>query len=120
MTTVLFSYGTLQLPKVQLASFGRLLHGKSDALPAYQLDFITINDEGVLKKSGQQKHPIARHTGNTTDNVQGILFELTTAELSKADLYEVADYQRIRCILAPGSVAWVYVALAIDNSLQKQ
>ena len=30
---LLFSYGTLQLESVQLASFGRLLAGKRDAMP---------------------------------------------------------------------------------------
>ena len=31
----LFSYGTLQQDEVQLATFGRLLEGRKDALPGY-------------------------------------------------------------------------------------
>lgn len=32
MTELLFSYGTLQLEKVQLESFGRVLKGTKDAM----------------------------------------------------------------------------------------
>ena len=35
LPSLLFSYGTLQLDSVQLASFGRLLEGEADALPGW-------------------------------------------------------------------------------------
>jgi len=34
----LFSYGTLRQKNVQIASFGRLLHGSSDKISGYRLD----------------------------------------------------------------------------------
>ena len=34
----LFTYGTLQLEEVQLATFGRVLEGRPDALVGYRLE----------------------------------------------------------------------------------
>ena len=42
MTELLFSYGTLQQPEVQLATFGRELTGHRDAIVGYDLDYVTI------------------------------------------------------------------------------
>jgi hypothetical protein len=57
-TTNLFSYGTLQLESVQMASFGRLLHGRRDAMPHYRKDMIEITDPDVIRTSGAQFHPV--------------------------------------------------------------
>ena len=56
---LLFSYGTLQLEKVQLETFNRVLIGSNDILVNYQLDQLEIKDKNVLLKSEQQYHPIA-------------------------------------------------------------
>jgi len=58
----LFSYGTLQLKKVQLENYGRELKGKEDSLLNYKLAKLKIVDEDVLKKSGKEYHPIALKT----------------------------------------------------------
>ncbi len=108
MTHQLFSYGTLQLEKVQLETFGRLLSGREDTLSGYRLDVLEITDTGVIEKSNSNLHPILVVTGKAGDKVEGMVFEVTTAELIQADAYEVADYQRVSVMLDSGTTAWVY------------
>lgn len=106
---LLFSYGTLQLADVQLAQFGRLLDGSDDALPGYAQTLVEITDLEVIRKSGSRFHPIVTETGNPADEIAGMVFAITEAELAAADAYEVADYKRVRVRLASGRDAWVYV-----------
>lgn len=105
----LFSYGTLQLEEVQLASFGRKLEGSADALPGYRQTMLEITDPAVLATSGEKFHPIVTPSGEPADAVPGQVFRITAAELAAADAYEVADYQRIEVTLRSGIRAWVYV-----------
>jgi hypothetical protein len=105
----LFSYGTLQLPEVQQATFGRLLLGAPDALVGFAQEMVEITDPDVLAKSGQRFHPIVKQTSNPTDRVPGVVFEITAAELAASDAYEVGDYARVEAQLASGLNAWVYV-----------
>lgn len=105
----LFSYGTLQKEKVQMESFGRLLHGTRDELPGYRIDMLRITDEAVLATSQQAYHPIALPSEDPQDRIEGMVFEITEEELLAADAYEVADYKRISVILSSGKQAWVYV-----------
>jgi hypothetical protein len=109
MTHQLFSYGTLQLEKVQLETFGRMPTGSKDILSGYRLDMLKITDAGVIEKSSSDLHPILTPTGNAADKVEGTVFEITQAELIQADAYEVADYQRISIVLDSGTTAWVYI-----------
>jgi hypothetical protein len=106
---LLFSYGTLQLPEVQMAQFKRLLDGQDDAMPGFAQTMVEITDSEVLRKSGQRFHPIVSQTGNASDRVAGKVFAVTAAELAAADAYEVADYKRVLVRLASGRDAWVYV-----------
>lgn len=106
---LLFSYGTLQIEKVQEDTFGRLLQGISDTLSGYKLEYITITDAAVLGRSNTAQHPILVETGNTVDTIAGMVFEVTEAELAQADDYEVDDYKRISVLLNSGTKAWVYV-----------
>lgn len=107
----LFSYGTLQLEAVQLATFGRRLAGHADRLPGYRLDQLEIRDAAVVATSGQTHHPILVRTDGDghADAVEGSVFAVTPDELAQADAYEVADYQRVSVTLASGKQAWVYV-----------
>lgn len=107
---LLFTYGTLQSPEVQLDTFGRLLHGEDDVLPGYTVDYAEIEDQRVGELSGQSVHPILRATGNTLDKVVGTVVEVTEAELEASDEYEVTLYRRVSVPLASGRDAWVYVA----------
>ncbi len=106
----LFTYGTLQLPDVQLDTFGRLLDGEDDALPGYRLEWIDVGDERVAQLSGLDKHPILRRTDDPRDRVFGRVLRLTADELDAADEYEVSLYRRASVSLASGLRAWVYVA----------
>jgi hypothetical protein len=106
---LLFSYGTLRLPQVQLATFGRLLDGYDDVLPGFELAQLQITDAVVLATSGQAEHPILRPSASADAAVTGRVFELSADELARADVYEVDDYMRIEAVMASGRRAFVYV-----------
>ena len=108
----LFSYGTLQLAKVQLATFGRLLEGQADALPGFALAPLEIDDPQVVATSGLAVHDMACATGNPGDSIPGTVFAITAAELAAADSYEVDAMKRIEVRLASGTEAFVYVSAA--------
>lgn len=105
----LFSYGTLQQENVQLATFGRKLEGRADALVGFRQDMVEITDPDVLATSGARFHPIVSKSGDASDRVAGTVFSISAHELAAADAYEVADYARIDAPLASGERAWVYV-----------
>jgi gamma-glutamylcyclotransferase (GGCT)/AIG2-like uncharacterized protein YtfP len=106
---LLFSYGTLQDKNVQVASFGRELQGRPDAMPGYRQTLLEITDPAVLATSGKQFHPIVEPSADSRDEVRGTVFEITAQELAAADQYEVADYERVSVQLKSGLQAWVYV-----------
>ena len=105
----LFSYGTLRLPEVQRANFGRLLEGAADRLPGWRLDSVTIRDPAVVGLSGTEVHRIVRR-GGPSDAVEGVVLLLSDDELAAADAYETDDYARVECVMASGAAAFVYVA----------
>jgi gamma-glutamylcyclotransferase (GGCT)/AIG2-like uncharacterized protein YtfP len=105
----LFSYGTLQQQNVQLSTFGRILHGQPDELPGFEQTLIRIDDAQVVETSGRTHHPIVTFTGRQGSRVSGTVFEITDAELARADAYEVGAYRRVAATLASGKQAWVYV-----------
>ena len=105
----LFSYGTLQQEDVQLATFGRTLTGHRDQLTGFVQTEVEIDDPDVVATSGKTHHPILVFTGRPNDCVSGTVFDITDAELTQADDYEVDDYRRIAVIMASGIQAWVYV-----------
>ena len=104
----LFSYGTLQMETVQLTAFGRKLEGYSDAMSGYRVELIKTNDKEFETKSGATQHRNLRYTGVASDIVEGTVFQVTQAELEKADTYEPWDYQRVQVELRSGVKAWVY------------
>ena len=108
-TEFLFSYGTLQLEAVQLATFGRLLDGASDALPGFELGTLEIEDEAVIAISGKTQHTIAKFTGRDSDVILGTVFQVTLDDIEHADKYEVEACKRIAVTLRSGVRAWVYV-----------
>jgi gamma-glutamylcyclotransferase (GGCT)/AIG2-like uncharacterized protein YtfP len=105
----LFSYGTLRQAEVQQANYGRLLKGAPDALAGYRLDPLEITDPEVVRLSGKAVHLIARRSGDAADRIEGVVFELTDAELAATDRYEVDAYARVEVELASGRRAFVYV-----------
>lgn len=112
MTTaaiLLFSYGTLQDKKVQIAQFGRELRGRPDSIPGYRRRLLEITDPQVIATSGKTHHPIVEPGADPADEVSGSVFEITAQELAAADQYEVSDYKRVSVRLKSGVQAWVYV-----------
>lgn len=105
---LLFSYGTLQLESVQLATFGRRLEGGDDVLHGFAEVTVEIRDPAVLAASG-----IAVHRGLVASPhappLAGKVFHVTVAELAAADVYESENYRRVLVPLASGARAWVYV-----------
>jgi hypothetical protein len=108
-TVLLFSYGTLQDKAVQLANFGRELTGFADSLPGYSPSLIAIRDAAVVSASGRTHHTIADPSENLTDEVRGIVYQITPQELDAADRYEVSEYTRVLVTLKSGKRAWAYV-----------
>ena len=108
----LFSYGTLRQPEVQLDRFGRILNGQPDALPGFRVEFIAITDPEVVATSGSDRHPLVVASADPEDAVEGLVFEITDAELAAADAYEVDDYARQQVELRSGAVAWAYLGAA--------
>ena len=108
-TEFLFSYGTLQLETVQMATFGRRLAGTRDALPGFEVGSREIDDAKVAAELGKTHYAIARFTGRPIDAVDGTVFAVTADEIRRADDYEVAGYTRVAVVLRSGTRAWVYV-----------
>ena len=108
-TEFLFSYGTLQLEAVQMATFGRQLTGTSDALRGFELVLLKIEDPTVVAISGKAQHTMAKFTGRGSDVISGMVFAVTPDEIQNADKYEVAAVKRVEVVLQSGAHAWAYV-----------
>jgi gamma-glutamylcyclotransferase (GGCT)/AIG2-like uncharacterized protein YtfP len=106
---LLFSYGTLQQPGVQQATFGRRLDGRPDAVTGFRVEFLKITDADVIAASGSDEHPVLLRSDDPGARVEGSLLPLSPEELEAADRYEVDDYVRIEVVTASGATAWVYV-----------
>lgn|SRR5690242_13140424 len=108
-TERLFSYGTLQQESVQLANFHRRLKGRPDVLTGWRLSTVEIRDPTVLAQSGLAVHKILV-PGSPSNEVDGVVFEISPEELEAADGYETEAYKRVKVKLKSGVEAWVYVA----------
>ena|SRR5689334_1960400 len=105
----LFSYGTLQREAIQLATFGRKLEGRPDSLVGYSSSFVPISDQEVVANSGETHYRNILFTGDSSDLIEGTVFDVTDAELRSADSYEADEnYERITVGLKSGTTAWVY------------
>lgn len=118
LDTLLFSYGTLNHPNVQIATFGRVLEGEEDAAIGYELQDILINDFDVISKSGKTTHQILVATDKKDSVVSGKLYYVSPQELRHADDYEVEQYGRREITLKSGKKAWVYMAIQITNRVK--
>jgi gamma-glutamylcyclotransferase (GGCT)/AIG2-like uncharacterized protein YtfP len=114
-TTRVFSYGTLQLRAVQRSLFGREIDGRPDRLAGYELSVVQIPDPVAAALTGSDRYPIVRATGDSAQQIDGTVFELTEAELAVADDYEADDYARALVSLESGVTAWVYVAHDVER-----
>lgn len=102
----LFSYGTLQLPQIQQSLFGRKLRGKPDKLVGYTLGELKVeaHEEDYLNY-----YPIAIPSKNTEDQIEGVIYEVSEAELEEIDVYEGNEYIRVMENFDSGQKAWVYI-----------
>jgi gamma-glutamylcyclotransferase (GGCT)/AIG2-like uncharacterized protein YtfP len=99
----LFTYGTLQHEDVQENLFGRILEGTPEKLIGYVLKKIEIEEEfGIVQ------YPVIVETKNTTDFIDGFVYEITEKELNQADLYEGVHYKRVEVYLQSNQKAWAY------------
>lgn len=101
----LFTYGTLQQTDIQEELFGRRLVGTPEKLVGYALEEIQIEEE-----FGLIDYEILVETGNPTDTINGIVYEVTQKELNQADLYEGMNYKRVEVHLQSDQKAWAYSA----------
>ena len=97
---LLFSYGTLQHPEVQMQLFGRPLEASPDELIGFRQLPIDLGEAG--------QHSIVRIDGRLESRVAGTALEVSEEELAAADAYEPSPYKRISTVLASGRQAWVY------------
>lgn len=67
----LFSYGTLQQPKVQRAVFGRQFRARPDRFTGYRLSEVRITDPDVVAVSGSDTDPILVATDDPAGGVDG-------------------------------------------------
>tara|TARA_R110002051_G_scaffold138637_2_gene211421 strand:+ start:2025 stop:2339 length:315 start_codon:yes stop_codon:yes gene_type:complete len=95
----LFSYGSLQKTKVQLALYNRKLVGFEDILLGYKLS----------KQKIESKYPIIYKTEDFNTKISGMVYEVSNQELLKTDDYEGDFYKRIQIKLESGIIAWCYV-----------
>ena len=107
---LVFSYGTLQEARTQLATFGRLLRGWRDELPGFEQSLVRIEDPRFAASVGRTHHANVTFNGRRESRVPGMVFEITEPELAAADRYEqIAGYKRVTALLASGQRAWLYV-----------
>jgi hypothetical protein len=107
---LVFSYGTLQDDRVQLATFGRRLDGRRDELVGFEPSLVAIAPSRLAAFAGKTHHMNVVPSARADSRVAGTAFEITDDELALADRYEQLDaYRRIAVTLASGAAAWVYV-----------
>jgi hypothetical protein len=104
---LLFSYGTLRDPSVQMRVFGRTLSGTADQLLGFARSNFEVRDPAFVAVNGS-RHVIVQQTGRDEDRTSGTVFELTQEELAMADAYEPAGYRRVAVRFASGRDGWVY------------
>jgi gamma-glutamylcyclotransferase (GGCT)/AIG2-like uncharacterized protein YtfP len=107
---LLFSYGTLQDSKVQVATFGRRLAGRRDEIVGYETALVPIGDAELAARLGRTHHANVTANGRDASRVSGTVLEVTDDELARADVFESQfDYRRVAARLASGGDAWVYL-----------
>jgi gamma-glutamylcyclotransferase (GGCT)/AIG2-like uncharacterized protein YtfP len=101
----LFAYGSLREEEVQKSIFGRILKGVPEKLQGYVVKRIEIEEE-----FGLENYPIITPTEDSSDCIEGIVYELTVQELQLSDTYEGNSYTRIEVPLQSKQLVWAYTA----------
>lgn len=108
MQALVFSYGTLQMPRVQQKLFGRLVAMTDDVLLGYESVMIQIDHPDVIEFSGSSSHP-ALVPGAPEARIPGKLLQVAEADFPALDDYEGDEYRRIEVQVESGATAWVYI-----------
>jgi len=72
------------------------------------MPLLKVEDPEFVAASGKALHAIVKFNGKADSRVAGTAFEVTAAELTRADDDEPAGYKRMLAKLASGGGAWVY------------
>ncbi|MCX7550050.1 gamma-glutamylcyclotransferase [Xanthomarina sp. F2636L] len=107
---LLFSYGALKSKQVQQAHFGREIKGKEDTLSDYILTDIEIKDTSVIKINKTDKLSIATKSRGGSNTIEGLVLEITGAELMQIDRFGLSNYKRVQETTESGAEVWIYVA----------
>lgn len=97
MNKSLFVYGVLRDPRVQQTLLGRTLEGRRETLKGYKL----------VLEGGKWPFPYIEK-GLPSDEVEGIVLELTEDEMEKCAVFETPDFTRRRETLNSGEQAWIF------------
>lgn len=100
---------------MQLALFGRTLVGRKDELLGFEQTLVRVADPEFVRITSKTHHAILKPTGTLVSKVAGMAFEITDAELERADKYEPVEYGRVTARLSSGREAWVYVDAAAGD-----
>ncbi|GGW72504.1 gamma-glutamyl AIG2-like cyclotransferase [Winogradskyella epiphytica] len=99
---LVFTYG--ELTSKDYASL--ISKGTKDVLPGYKLIDLNINPSSQDNKTIQAS---AKKTRADTDQIEGVVFELSGAELVQTDKREQFNYKRVLETTTSGKEVWVYV-----------
>jgi gamma-glutamylcyclotransferase (GGCT)/AIG2-like uncharacterized protein YtfP len=108
MNAFVFSYGTLQMPRVQQELLGRQVRMTDDVLLGYDTVPVQIDHPDVIEFSGSSTH-LGLVPGAPDARIAGKLLHVTEADFPAFDEYEGDEYRRIAVTLESGASAWVYV-----------
>jgi gamma-glutamylcyclotransferase (GGCT)/AIG2-like uncharacterized protein YtfP len=100
----LFSYGTLRSKEIQRQVFNRILTGSADQLLDHKLKSLQIEEE-----FGMADYVVVVPSTDPSDIIYGVVFDVSNAELAKADIFESNAYKRVQVKLKSGVVAWIYI-----------
>ena len=100
----IFSYGTLRSKEIQMKVLNKILTGTPDQIIGYKIKDLQIEEE-----FGMEDYFVATPSENPSDTIDGIVFNVTNADLAKADLFESNAYKRTLITLKSGITAWIYL-----------
>lgn len=98
MANLVFAYGRLMKPAIQVMLIGREAESLPDVLEGYRKSRISVHSE-----------PYFAIVSSAKSSVRGVVFAVTKRELAIFDKYETKMYKRKKVALASSKRAWAYV-----------
>src|SRR5690606_4227550 len=103
-----FSVATLQLPRAPQSLHGTPPDRQPGARVRRRDPRVGTPHPAVSEAGGSDVHPGIVATGEPSDGVDGIVFEVTPEQLAVIDRYEEVAYRRIEVRLESGRTAFCY------------